>query len=43
VLILTAGMSPSEAAVLQPLFDKTGVRTRSRLVRMALERYAHDL
>jgi len=29
-------------AVLQQLFDKTGVRTRSQLVRIALERHAED-
>jgi two-component system nitrate/nitrite response regulator NarL len=35
-------MSISESAVkntLQQLFGKTGVRTRSQLVRIALERY----
>ncbi len=30
-------------AVLQQLFPKTGVRTRSQLVRVALERYAREL
>jgi two-component system, NarL family, nitrate/nitrite response regulator NarL len=30
-------------AVLQQLFHKTGVRTRSQLVRIALERYAQEL
>jgi DNA-binding NarL/FixJ family response regulator len=29
-------------AVMQQLFDKTGVRTRSQLVRIALERRAED-
>jgi DNA-binding NarL/FixJ family response regulator len=29
-------------AVMQQLFDKTGVRTRSQLVRIALERLAED-
>ncbi|MES1257674.1 MAG: response regulator transcription factor [Acidobacteriota bacterium] len=29
-------------AVLQQLFDKTGVRTRSQLVRIALEKHSHD-
>jgi DNA-binding NarL/FixJ family response regulator len=29
-------------AALQQLFGKTGVRTRSQLVRLALERHAHD-
>jgi DNA-binding NarL/FixJ family response regulator len=35
----------SESAVktvLQQLFDKTGVRTRSQLVRIALEKHSHD-
>ena len=32
----------SVKAALQQLFDKTGVRTRSQLVRIALERYAGD-
>jgi DNA-binding NarL/FixJ family response regulator len=32
----------SVKAVLQLLFDKTGVRTRSQLVRIALERRAQD-
>jgi len=33
----------SVKATLQQLFTKTGVRTRSQLVRIALERYQHDL
>jgi DNA-binding NarL/FixJ family response regulator len=33
----------SVKAVLQQLFDKTGVRTRSQLVRMVLEQYSHEL
>lgn len=32
----------SVKAVLQQLFDKTGVRTRGQLVRIALEKHAHD-
>jgi len=32
----------SVKAVMQQLFDKTGVRTRSQLVRIALERHAED-
>jgi DNA-binding NarL/FixJ family response regulator len=32
----------SVKAVLQRLFDKTGVRTRSQLVRLTLEKHAHD-
>jgi len=32
----------SVKAVMQQLFDKTGVRTRSQLVRIALERRAED-
>jgi DNA-binding NarL/FixJ family response regulator len=32
----------SVKAVLQQLFDKTGVRTRSQLVRIALERRVQD-
>jgi DNA-binding CsgD family transcriptional regulator len=32
----------SVKAVLQQLFDKTGVRTRAQLVRIALERRAQD-
>jgi len=32
----------SVKAVLQQLFDKTGVRTRSQLVRIALEQHAQD-
>jgi DNA-binding NarL/FixJ family response regulator len=31
----------SVKATLQQLFEKTGVRTRSQLVRMVLERYRH--
>jgi two-component system, NarL family, nitrate/nitrite response regulator NarL len=38
------GVSESSVkATLQQLFAKTGVRTRSQLVRVALERYKHDL
>lgn len=38
------GVSESSVkATLQQLFAKTGVRTRSQLVRIALERYSHDL
>jgi DNA-binding NarL/FixJ family response regulator len=38
------GVSESSVkATLQQLFAKTGVRTRSQLVRIALERYKHDL
>lgn len=33
----------SVKAVMQQLFDKTGVRTRSQLVRIALERYTQEL
>jgi DNA-binding NarL/FixJ family response regulator len=33
----------SVKAALQQLFDKTGVRTRSQLVRIALERYGELL
>jgi len=33
----------SVKATLQQLFAKTGVRTRSQLVRVTLERYQHDL
>src|SRR5262249_11499462 len=33
----------SVKATLQQLFAKTGVRTRSQLVRITLERYQHDL
>lgn len=37
------GISESSVkAALQQLFQKTGVRTRSQLVRIALERYAHE-
>jgi DNA-binding NarL/FixJ family response regulator len=32
----------SVKAVLQQLFDKTGVRTRSQLVRIALEKHSQD-
>lgn len=32
----------SVKAVMQQLFAKTGVRTRSQLVRLALERHSHD-
>ena len=32
----------SVKAVLQQLFDKTGVRTRSQLVRIALEQYGGE-
>jgi DNA-binding NarL/FixJ family response regulator len=42
---IAASMHLSESsvkAVLQQLFLKTGVRTRSQLVRIALERHAHD-
>jgi len=34
---------PLVKAVLQQLFSKTGVRTRSQLVRIALERYWKEL
>jgi len=40
-----AGLQVSEGtvkAVIQQLFDKTGVRTRSQLVRIALERLSQD-
>jgi len=38
------GVSESSVkATLQQLFAKTGVRTRSQLVRVALERHRHDL
>ena len=38
------GVSESSVkASLQQLFTKTGVRTRSQLVRIALERYKHEL
>ena len=33
----------SVKAVLQQLFHKTGVRTRSQLVRVALEQYSQEL
>jgi DNA-binding NarL/FixJ family response regulator len=37
------GISESSVkAVLQQLFDKTGVRTRGQLVRIALEKHSHD-
>ena len=42
---IAAGLQISESsvkAVLQQLFDKTGVRTRSQLVRIALEQHAGD-
>jgi len=42
---IAAMLSLSESsvkAVLQQLFLKTGVRTRSQLVRIALERHSHD-
>jgi DNA-binding NarL/FixJ family response regulator len=41
-----ARLGTSEAAVksvLQQLFDKTGVRTRSQLVRLAIEHYSEEL
>lgn len=43
--IIAAVLNISESsvkAVLQQLFAKTGVRTRSQLVRLALERHSHD-
>lgn len=43
--VIAADLHLSESsvkAVLQQLFLKTGVRTRSQLVRVALERHAHD-
>jgi DNA-binding NarL/FixJ family response regulator len=43
--VIAAAMDLSESsvkAVLQQLFGKTGVRTRSQLVRLALERHSHD-
>lgn len=43
--IIAAEMNLSESsvkAVLQQLFARTGVRTRSQLVRLALERHSHD-
>jgi DNA-binding NarL/FixJ family response regulator len=42
---IAAHLQTSESsvkAVLQQLFDKTGVRTRSQLVRIALEKHAQD-
>jgi two-component system nitrate/nitrite response regulator NarL len=42
---IAARLGVSESSVkasLQKLFQKTGVRTRSRLVRIALERYAEE-
>ncbi len=42
---IAANLQISESsvkAVLQQLFDKTGVRTRSQLVRIAIERHATD-
>ncbi|HYL37766.1 MAG TPA: response regulator transcription factor [Bryobacteraceae bacterium] len=42
---IAAGLEISEGsvkAVMQQLFDKTGVRTRSQLVRIALERLTRD-
>ncbi len=42
---IAAGLEISESsvkAVLQQLFDKTGVRTRSQLVRIALEKGAEN-
>ena len=42
---ISAGLGISESSVkaaLQQLFQKTGVRTRSQLVRVALERFAAD-
>ena len=43
---IAARLGTSEAAVksvLQQLFDKTGVRTRSQLVRLAIEHYSEEL
>jgi len=43
---IAARLNTSEAAVksvLQQLFDKTGVRTRSQLVRLAIEHYSDEL
>jgi DNA-binding NarL/FixJ family response regulator len=43
---IAAGLGISESGVkatLQQLFDKTGVRTRSQLVRVALERHRDEL
>jgi two-component system, NarL family, nitrate/nitrite response regulator NarL len=43
---IASRLSVSESSVkatLQQLFAKTGVRTRSQLVRIALERYKHEL
>ena len=42
---IAANLQISESsvkAVLQQLFDKTGVRTRSQLVRIAIEQHAGD-
>ncbi len=42
---IAANLQISESsvkAVLQQLFDKSGVRTRSQLVRIAIERHAAD-
>jgi two-component system, NarL family, nitrate/nitrite response regulator NarL len=42
---IAANLQISESsvkAVLQQLFDKTGVRTRSQLVRIAIEQHAAD-
>ncbi len=42
-IAITLHLSESSVkAVLQQLFLKTGVRTRSQLVRIALERHSHD-
>jgi DNA-binding NarL/FixJ family response regulator len=43
---IAARIGASESSVkatLQQLFSKTGVRTRSQLVRIALEQYRNDL
>ncbi len=43
---IAARLNTSEAAVksvLQQLFDKTGVRTRTQLVRLAIEHYSEEL
>jgi len=43
---IAARLGTSEAAiksVLQQLFDKTGVRTRTQLVRLAIEHYSEEL
>jgi DNA-binding NarL/FixJ family response regulator len=43
-IALNAGISePLVKAVMQQLFEKTGVRTRAQLVRVAIERYWKDL